>query len=512
MVETVLSIVSTVVLTLLGLYFLVSRQRQGTHLVFFLFCLLLALTEVFDRLSLNLNPSYRLYAMAAESLLPGTILLLSIMHSRKDPFNVNFFMKLMLVTSIAFPVSIFLIKGNGFYFAPDLQTEGMVFLTDQGYYFYLAMMFYFILALINLEATFVASRGSERWRLKFLFMGLVCIIAMEILYTSQALLYRTLNLNILPSRSVVFILGAILIGYSKLFRGNNVAISVSRTVLYRSLALLAVGVYLILLGALGEGLKYTGINYSENLLLIFGFIAGVAVLTVLFSEQVRRRIRVFINKHFYSHKHDYRNQWLNFTERLSKCRTSEEISRAIVETFKETFGLKWTALFVLDREEGIYKPLYPANGLTGVSLPGESPMIGYFKEKKRVFNSDSREYIPDERESAFIKERDAFLIIPLHNNGDVEGLVLCGEQIIREELTFEDYDLMKTLAKQATLSLINQRLSEELARTRQLAAVAKLSSFVIHDLKNMASSLSLVIENAKEYINEPEFQQDLLNT
>jgi len=54
------------------------------------------------------------------------------------------------------------------------------------------------------------------------------------------------------------------------------------------------------------------------------------------------------------------------------------------------------------------------------------------------------------------------------------------------------------------------RLSEELAEAREMAAVAKISSFVIHDLKNLASTLSLLLDNAEEYIGEPEFQNDMI--
>ncbi len=512
MVESLLSFVSAGLLILLGLYYLVNKTVHGTNLVFSILLFLFASLEILDRLTLNMNPEMRYYCMLIESLLPGTILLLSIMLSRKSPFDINILTKLALVLSIAFPLSIFTVGKNNFYFAPDLQTERILFLTKAGYYFYLGIMLYFIYALINLEATFASSRGSERWRLKFIFMGLLCMVAMEIFYTSQALLYRTINLNILPARSVVFIIGTILIAYSKLFRGNNVAISVSRFVVYRSIGLLSVGFYLIVLGVIGEGLKYTGINYSENLLLVFGFLSGVAVFTVLFSEQVRRKIKVFIDKHFYAHKHDYRCQWLDFTERLSRCRSTNDIEMAITETFKETFGLRWARLYLLDRKTGVFRAENSSNFRVEQNLPVNTGLTEYFKEKKRVFNSESDEYIPDDRERQFIKDTGAFLIIPLQNNGDLEGFVLCGEQLVREELTFEDYDLMRTLAKQATLALINQRLSDEVAETRQLAAVARVSSFVLHDLKNMASTLSLMLDNANEFIDDPEFQQDMLNT
>jgi putative PEP-CTERM system histidine kinase len=94
----------------------------------------------------------------------------------------------------------------------------------------------------------------------------------------------------------------------------------------------------------------------------------------------------------------------------------------------------------------------------------------------------------------------------------VTGLIVFGEQLSRETYIYEDYDLMKTLAREASLSLANIKLSEELAETREVAAVAKISSFVIHDLKNHISSLSMMLENAEAHIDNPEFQADMLGT
>jgi hypothetical protein len=82
--------------------------------------------------------------------------------------------------------------------------------------------------------------------------------------------------------------------------------------------------------------------------------------------------------------------------------------------------------------------------------------------------------------------------------------------MVPEEFTYEDYDLMKTFAKQARLSLVNFTLSEELAETREVAAVARISSFVIHDLKNQTATLSLLADNAEEHMENPEFQSDFV--
>src|SRR5205823_1312358 len=50
----------------------------------------------------------------------------------------------------------------------------------------------------------------------------------------------------------------------------------------------------------------------------------------------------------------------------------------------------------------------------------------------------------------------------------------------------------------------------QLAETRQLESLHRLSTFVLHDIKNHVSGLSLVVENARRHMANPEFQRDAL--
>jgi putative PEP-CTERM system histidine kinase len=71
---------------------------------------------------------------------------------------------------------------------------------------------------------------------------------------------------------------------------------------------------------------------------------------------------------------------------------------------------------------------------------------------------------------------------------------------------------MKVLARQAAQAITNLKLSEEVMEMRAMAAVSRISTFVIHDLKNLTTGLSLCMDNAEEYIGNPEFQKDAITT
>jgi putative PEP-CTERM system histidine kinase len=69
---------------------------------------------------------------------------------------------------------------------------------------------------------------------------------------------------------------------------------------------------------------------------------------------------------------------------------------------------------------------------------------------------------------------------------------------------------MQTIAKQASLAILHQRLSEEITQVREIEAIGHVSTFVVHDLKNLVSNLSLMVENAARYLDNPDFQADMM--
>jgi GAF domain-containing protein len=106
----------------------------------------------------------------------------------------------------------------------------------------------------------------------------------------------------------------------------------------------------------------------------------------------------------------------------------------------------------------------------------------YFVERERVLDLIGKEYRLLAQERSIFRQAGAWLIVPLISNNAIIGLVVLREQLVPTKLMYDDYDLMKVLARQAAQAITNLRLSEELLETRAMAAVARISSFVIHDI------------------------------
>jgi putative PEP-CTERM system histidine kinase len=143
----------------------------------------------------------------------------------------------------------------------------------------------------------------------------------------------------------------------------------------------------------------------------------------------------------------------------------------------------------------------------------ENSLVRFLKQKGWVFCSrDDNPAILAENRELLAKHRISF-VIPLFQAKLLTGFIALGELVVPDEqYRYEDYDLMKTIARQASIAIQHQRLSEELTEARSMEAVGNLATFVVHDLKNLAATVSLIVENAGEHLDNPEFQHDMLGS
>jgi putative PEP-CTERM system histidine kinase len=107
---------------------------------------------------------------------------------------------------------------------------------------------------------------------------------------------------------------------------------------------------------------------------------------------------------------------------------------------------------------------------------------------------------------------DGPVVVPLRWRDELIGLMLIGAERTGGAYTSEDLEFLATVAQQAAGAIATARLSETLAQSREFDAFHRLTSFVIHDLKNSISALSMLSENALQHFDDPEFQRDAIKT
>jgi putative PEP-CTERM system histidine kinase len=90
------------------------------------------------------------------------------------------------------------------------------------------------------------------------------------------------------------------------------------------------------------------------------------------------------------------------------------------------------------------------------------------------------------------------------------GFLVLGERVGGTAYLLQDLDLLKSVSEQAAASLLNVQLAQRLSQSRQLEAFQTMSAFFVHDLKNTASTLSLMLQNLPVHFEDPRFRVDAL--
>ncbi|MBI4698894.1 MAG: PEP-CTERM system histidine kinase PrsK [Nitrospirae bacterium] len=515
MIVLALSITASVISVVIVLAVLFRDPRRLANISFSTSLLASAVSLFGDTMS-AIRPDelsfWKTAVFVSEAVMAPSWLLFTLSFARSYTNTLGRFSKLLIILSPALLIFI-IIPQNALFYSPEFESEKTLFLGNAGYFFNLLLLFYSIVSIVDLEATMRSSSGTNRWQIKYMLLGVGGILGLNIFYYSHALLYRSLDMSLLPVRICVFLIFTGIISYSILKRKfMDVEIVVSRGIFYRTLSVFVVGFYLLGLGLIGEGMRYFGPHIGKNIMTFLGFAGAIAVLTIILSEQLRKKVVVFVNKNFYSQKYDYRAQWLQFTQKISAAHSHDDLLISIAEGFREAIGSRGASIWLNETGNGAYFCAKTVDADLPKGKPGMQ-LIRFLCEKGWVVNvNDEKCKSIVAQDAAFITDNRVSLVVPLLNKNDLIGFIILLEGLAGNDYNYEDYDLLKVLARQAVFAVMNSRLTEELAESRAIEAAGKLSSFIMHDLKNAASMLSLISQNAKEHMDNPEFQRDAMRS
>jgi putative PEP-CTERM system histidine kinase len=369
--------------------------------------------------------------------------------------------------------------------------------------------------LAGLEFGIRASRRTDRWRIKYVILGLGGIFLVRIYLLSHLLLFRVVLSDYLITGVGTVLLGSLVVGAS-LLRGGllGIELSVSRYVVYRSVVLGVLGVYLFVVGVLGWLLTWFGIPDELFWGSLVVFVSAVVLAAVLLSEDVRWRIKRFVSLHFYRSKYDYRVQWGQFTRRLGSLVTISELAPTLVTAVTEAIGTTRGLLCLVDERDGRFATV-AGDGLDRMpsTLPAGVVLRLQQEPGPWVIGRARGQLSPAELGSELIDSfPEGAVAVPLRWQGALAGAMLVGPERTGAPYTAEDLEFLATVGEQAAGAIVTARLSEVVAQAREFEAFHRLTSFVAHDLKNSVAALALLSQNALANFGDPEFQRDALKT
>ena len=377
-----------------------------------------------------------------------------------------------------------------------------------------------VTGLLLVEQVYRAAPPGARWGIKLACLGIGALFAYDVYLYADALLFQRVSIDIWTARGVVNALCVpLLIAALRRNPAWSHRLQVSRQIMFRSVALLGAAGYLLAMAASAWYLRLVGGAWGPLMQLVCLCGAVLLLAAVLFSGAVRARLKVLIGKHFYRARYDYREEWQRFTDGLGAAGgpLPERIIEALAGLVESPAGVLW-----LRHGAAAFKPAaawnLPLPSVAGGALAVGSGLCQLLEVRQWVVEPAAWRRQPAVHGDLPMPEwlaaagRAVWLVAPLLLDQRLFGFVCLAPPRAPVTVNWEVRDVLRIAGRQAAAVLAHRQYANDLAVARQFESFNRMTAFVAHDLKNLASQLGLLLSNAERHRGNPQFQDAMLDT
>ncbi len=375
-------------------------------------------------------------------------------------------------------------------------------------------------ALVLVHNLYVGASQQARLSLRWPAAALGAIFLYDLNFYTIAYLGNGVPALLAELRSVVLLAAVALLAVGMLRNESEMRFQPSRSFAFQSFSLLLIGAYLAVMFAVAQGLAYVGSDYGRILQTGFILLASVTALSVLPSSRLRGWLRVTVSKNLFQHRYDYRSEWLRFTDTIGRAGPEaapllERAVQAVADITDSPSGMLFAPL-----EDGglalAARWQCPSVDVPGEAIPAEGAR--FFEQSQFILDLDDirkgeasgvpaaacpKWLLSDERNWA---------LVPLLHYERLVGVVLLARPTLARQLDWEDFDLLRIVGRQLASYLAEQTSQDALSEAQRFDEFNRRIAFVMHDIKNLASQISLLAKNAEKHADNPEFRADMILT
>ncbi|MXP13945.1 PEP-CTERM system histidine kinase PrsK [Altererythrobacter confluentis] len=387
----------------------------------------------------------------------------------------------------------------------------------------ISMLFYIMVsvgALVLLHNLYGGASDVARKVLQWSAIALGAMWAYDLNYFTIGYLSGHLPFEMAALRGLVTALVAILVAFGTASMSAQLRLRPSREVAFRTLSLILIGGYLLVMVMIAQSLAMLGGNFARLTQVGFLFFASVAALLWLPSQRMRRWLRVMTVKHLFQHRYDYRAEWLRFTRTIGQgADSSSSLPERVVKAMADITDSP-SGLLLLPDENGAYQLAsrwrWPDIDVPAIAMPVQ--LAELFENDSFILDLDdvrlgSDRYGEAELLPNWLRDADkAWALVPLIHFDRLTGVIILSRPAAPRRLDWEDFDLLRVVGQQLASYLAEQSGHQALMEAARFEDFNRRIAFVMHDIKNLASQMALLARNAERHADNPAFRADMLVT
>jgi len=373
--------------------------------------------------------------------------------------------------------------------------------------------------LVLLEQVWRNGRVSQRRDLRYLVLGIASLFLVDLLLYSDAVLGGHINALFWDIRGYIVAMTAVLVCRAIALRDRKApGVFVSRRVVFHTATVVFAGIYLTVVALAAQLVRYFDQDLGEAAQVILFFGGAIVFVLLILSDRYRNRLRVFIAKHLFEAKYDYREEWRRLINTLTSTDLELPLAKRAIRALLNIVDAKSGVLWQPSEDSGDYVAVSSWNQpVPEESVSKDAALLEFMRRKLWVIDlkelrDGSGDYegldasdVPDEFEGLRV-------LVPLIHNEQVCGIVGMSPPANASRLIFEDHDLLKMAGRQIASFLEQERATARLAETLQFEAFSRLTTYLMHDLKNTVAQQLLIVENAEKHKRNPDFVDDVIET
>jgi putative PEP-CTERM system histidine kinase len=373
--------------------------------------------------------------------------------------------------------------------------------------------------LFSIENIYRYSQPQQRRMARISFIAFALLAVFDAVFTIRMLLFSTLTPEYIQASIIVYgiCITMGLFGFIQ-FRMMEQKVVISRAGIYSSITLILAGVLFLILGATAFLVQRMGMQFSyfEQFLAVFSVVAVIAV--GLSSRWVRLRIAGFVGRNFYKSKYDYRDQFFRLHQTYMAGNQLSDSVNLLLENLVHTVGIGEIFVFLRGTADGHFYlhqvPVQPDQ--PPVVIKADSPLLSMFhaNDTPCIFTDKSTpasERLTIAGCEPLIGTMGLSAVFPIKHRNELVGL-LSIKKIHNKNLDKEDQELIKVFTVSIGNVYSTYQMLRERSELKQFESLHHITSFIIHDIKNQVATLTLLSQNARSNMANPEFQQSLLRS